>query len=275
MASHEIGELDGKSRTLKVGVFTFVERNYAPRLTQSRHAHSTAKMSLVISGGVSELTSKGETDAGPGDLVVKPRGFEHADRFAAHGTRMFSVYFSAEDHEMMPDWARLVKGYRWLASPGVARQGFATYQAFRRAVATEVPAADERVLELLGVIDQTRTGHLPQSGVSKLVDRARELIHSHVGGTLLVQDIARSIGAHPVYLTRVFRSRLGLSLSEYIQRVRVQKAASMLSFGEMPAAEVAIEAGFADQAHSCRMIKRWFGLTPVTYRRMTQGGADS
>jgi AraC-like DNA-binding protein len=72
---------------------------------------------------------------------------------------------------------------------------------------------------------------------------------------------------HPVYLARSFRERYGVSIGEYLRRVRLDWAAAQLAATETSLAVLAADAGFADQSHFTRAFKRHAGLTPARYRR--------
>jgi AraC family transcriptional regulator len=68
-------------------------------------------------------------------------------------------------------------------------------------------------------------------------------------------------------LAREFRACHGMSVGEYGRRVRLSWAATELVSGDRSLAEVAAEAGFADQSHFTRLFKRHVGTTPARYRR--------
>jgi AraC family transcriptional regulator len=87
-------------------------------------------------------------------------------------------------------------------------------------------------------------------------------------------DLALEAGVHPVHLARVFRARHGISPGEYLRRRRLDWAAHRLAESAVPIADIALEAGFADQSHLTRSFHRWMGLTPLQYRRC-RGGAAS
>jgi AraC-like DNA-binding protein len=73
---------------------------------------------------------------------------------------------------------------------------------------------------------------------------------------------------HRVALARAFRRAYGISLTGYRRRARARHAARLLSESRMPLCEIALEAGFADQSHLCRVFRGEMGVTPRAFRRL-------
>jgi len=59
-----------------------------------------------------------------------------------------------------------------------------------------------------------------------------------------------------VHLAREFRRCFGVSITEYVQRRRVRRAAAHVADTPTPLAFVSYLAGYADQSHFCRIFKR-------------------
>jgi AraC-like DNA-binding protein len=134
-----------------------------------------------------------------------------------------------------------------------------------------------------------RTGHrLREEGTGEAsrdepVRRASEYVHGHLGDRLSAAGVARAIGYHPSYLSRVFRHETGVRLVEYIMRSRVEYAARLLvaDEGDNEASRdghrrretvqtVAARAGFASAHYFSRIFRRLKGCSPGAFRR---GGA--
>ena len=98
------------------------------------------------------------------------------------------------------------------------------------------------------------------------IKRAHDLIQARFNDTFVVSEIAESVGVHPVHLTRVFRRRFGCTVGEYVRQLRVDFACRELSNSRKPLAEIATTAGFCDQAHLSRTLKRFTGMTPFEFR---------
>ncbi len=98
------------------------------------------------------------------------------------------------------------------------------------------------------------------------VRQARELITECLADPPSLGDLAVATGLSPFALLRAFRSETGLPPHAYLNQQRVRLARSLLDTGVMPA-EVAAQAGFADQAHLTRHFKRVVGVPPGAYQR--------
>jgi AraC-like DNA-binding protein len=99
-----------------------------------------------------------------------------------------------------------------------------------------------------------------------LAARVRTLLQERFAEPLTAADIAGAVGASRFAVYRSFATAYGLSTSDYQRLLRLRAARDLLGAGR-PAATVAAEVGFADQAHLTRWFVRSFGVTPAAYRR--------
>ena len=88
--------------------------------------------------------------------------------------------------------------------------------------------------------------------------------------TPTLSELAAEVGLHPVHVASTFRRHVGCTVGHYLRQRRVTWACQQLAGTDAPLAEIALEAGFADQSHFCRTFKRHVGLTPAAYRRLTR-----
>ena len=88
-----------------------------------------------------------------------------------------------------------------------------------------------------------------------------EVLHARAADDIRLDDLARVAGVHPAHLNRVFRTRHGCSVGEYLRRLRVDLAARELAASQRPIADIASALGFADQSHFSRVFARLTGLT--------------
>lgn len=101
---------------------------------------------------------------------------------------------------------------------------------------------------------------------TRLAARARELLHDCYAEPLSADALAAWAGCSRYTLYRSFHATYGMAPSEYQRQLRLRAARRLLVDGH-PAARVATEVGFADQAHLTRWFTRHYGITPTAYRR--------
>jgi AraC-like DNA-binding protein len=95
---------------------------------------------------------------------------------------------------------------------------------------------------------------------------AREAFDADPVGTDGVAAVAASLGVTTAHLVRSFVNAYGIAPHQYVVGRRLDLARRRLRDG-VPAALVATEAGFYDQAHLTRHFKRFLGTTPARYQR--------
>lgn len=82
-----------------------------------------------------------------------------------------------------------------------------------------------------------------------------------------VEDLARRAHLSPSHFAAEFRRRFGVPPHQYLLRLRIEHAQSLLTTTETPLVEVAGLCGFADAAHLTKAFRRATGTTPAAYRR--------
>lgn len=97
---------------------------------------------------------------------------------------------------------------------------------------------------------------------------ARELLDATWQQAPTLRGLATQAGVHPVHFAAAFRRHHGCSTGEYLRRKRLQFARKQLANRELSLAQIASDAGFADQSHFTRAFKRFAGVTPGHYRTL-------
>jgi AraC-like DNA-binding protein len=111
---------------------------------------------------------------------------------------------------------------------------------------------------------------------NKVPDWAKELksiIQDHIDTnlSLSLKVISENLNVHPSYLSREFSKYFDdLSFGDYIRKLRIEKATTLLTGSQYSLAEIAYITGFSDQSHFNRIFKKNIGITPSQYRRKNQ-----
>ena len=96
---------------------------------------------------------------------------------------------------------------------------------------------------------------------------AVEYIDANLGSKLRRDEIAKLVGCSTSHFSRAFKVSRGFSPGAYIVMTRVNRAKRMIDTTREPMCQIAVDCGFADQAHLCRSFRRWVGVSPATWRR--------
>lgn len=91
-------------------------------------------------------------------------------------------------------------------------------------------------------------------------------INTHSGEKLGLTELSHMIGVTPNYLCRIFREEKGVTLSHYIEGVRLEKAAHELITSDRYIQDICLSYGYRNDSYFCRVFKRAYGMTPVEYR---------
>lgn len=132
--------------------------------------------------------------------------------------------------------------------------------------------ADELVDRLGGVASPARRVALVQAALAGRVglgpEPAPEVIWACQAlrrvPSVRVADLAAEVGWSRTRLASRFSAQVGLSPKRFSQVVRFERACRLLTRGASPPAEVAVRAGYYDQAHLSRDVRALAGTTPAT-----------
>ena len=99
------------------------------------------------------------------------------------------------------------------------------------------------------------------------LDASVRYIHAHVTEKISIEELAAMEYLGPSRYREVFRKATGVSPSEYITRLRVERAKDLLSLGAHSISEVAEAVGYKDRLYFQRVFKKCTGKTPGEYSK--------
>jgi AraC-like DNA-binding protein len=91
-------------------------------------------------------------------------------------------------------------------------------------------------------------------------------ILEHLGESLSVADVARVVGLHPNYALNLFSTVMQVPLRQFVIRMRLVRARTLLFETELPVTSVGFAAGFSSTAQFYEQFKRAYGVTPLRMR---------
>jgi len=253
-------------KNFKAAGFTLSETRYLPHSKLPRHSHAASYFGFILRGTYTESYGQKIRVCGPSMLIYHPAGELHAQYFDNIAVHLFRL----EVNQRMSGSLR--RANLSLDQPAVFETGLSTilarrlYREFRNPDEVSHLVIEGLVLELIAAIAR---GADPRKRIAsqppEWLSQAHELVKSYCARSLTIPEIARTVGVHPVTLTREFRQHYRCTIGEVVRSERIALACRGIVAGAK-LADVAVSSGFYDQSHFAKTFKRVTGLTPGQYR---------
>ncbi|MFC4100341.1 response regulator [Paenibacillus xanthanilyticus] len=101
---------------------------------------------------------------------------------------------------------------------------------------------------------------------STIVRSVRSFVDRQLAYDVSLPAIAGHVHLHPVYLSKVYKTETGEALTEYVYRLRMEKAAFYLRTTASKVFEIAELVGYNNTAYFIRVFKKYYDVTPQEYR---------
>jgi AraC-like DNA-binding protein/ligand-binding sensor protein len=98
------------------------------------------------------------------------------------------------------------------------------------------------------------------------ITRAKAFIQEHHTEDLSLEQVAQIVHMSTFYFCKMFRKSVGVNFTEYVSRVRIEKARNLLLNPNLRISEIAYEVGFQSLTHFNRVFKKLLGQSPTEFR---------
>lgn len=252
------------------------------RACYGKHTHQTFSIGAVTGGRSLYLNGRERRRVGAGTVVIINPEQVHACNPVAGDPAACGSDGAAWSYRMLHVDASWLAGlqHELGAGDGVDLRAFATtattdpvlyrglnrlYEALTDATAEPLRRQGSAIAffsELQRRLDPFPARPVPANG---RIERAADFIAENCSAPLTLGDVCAEVGLSPSYLIRAFAKRYGMTPHAYLVDRRIRRGQAQLKRGRA-IAEVALDCGFADQAHFQRSFKRLVAATPGQYR---------
>jgi len=101
---------------------------------------------------------------------------------------------------------------------------------------------------------------------SPLIRRARGYILANHADPIDLDRVAQAMHVSTFYFCKMFKRATGLTFTDYLSRVRVEKSKTLLLNPHLRISEIAYDVGFQSLTHFNRMFRKIVGESPTVYR---------
>ncbi|MBB6734760.1 response regulator [Cohnella zeiphila] len=99
-----------------------------------------------------------------------------------------------------------------------------------------------------------------------LVAQIQQFIQEHLSEDVSLQAIANHVYMHPTHVSKLFKRETGQNLSDYLLRLRMEKAVYLLKESRYKIYEIAGLTGYKNPTYFIKVFKEQFGVTPQEFR---------
>ncbi len=249
-------------RTAELGGVHFSMVRHERARDVEPHVHARPYFALLVSGSYSETHGDTTLKYQPFSFAFHPAGIEHSDRMG-DATTLFAM-------ELAPEWEERVGVHfdtsDWhleLQHGEAAWLGARLLNAFLNDQ-LDLFEVDTIVSEMIAIaLRQIERERASRAWVRDV----EQLLREDFGRRLTLAQLSAATRMHPSSLARGFRLETGVTIGEYLSRIRVQHACSLIAQQHMPLTDIADACGFADQSHMTRVFKSITGMAPGALRR--------
>lgn len=249
----------GRIGRVQLSGFTVSEFSLGVGYRSKRHAHEFPGLVLPLSGTLTLAGSFGVQTIHPGQMLTLPAGATHSEHTA--GAAACLLLEPVVGLEPCP-----FDGVRVVAVPAVANAARRLSTSLLCTSAADWEPGYEAV-ELLALASDTVDRQ--SRGVTitaRWVWRTAERLREEYSRPPSLADLARDAGVSREHLAREFHRTVKLTVGDYIRRQQMLEAVRLLRHSGLSISQVALAAGFTDESHLCRRVRRSLGTTPGRIR---------
>ncbi len=139
---------------------------------------------------------------------------------------------------------------------------------------TPVVTADrfEAIIQLLNVFTQYLADYAGRLAIASsdsepaAVTSAKQFIQAHVDESITLAQVVAHVRVSRFYFCKLFKRATGMTLTEYVTRLRLEKAKTLLVDPSLRISEIVFAAGFGSIPQFNSVFKRFAGMSPTDYR---------
>ncbi|MCR8635284.1 response regulator transcription factor [Paenibacillus radicis (ex Xue et al. 2023)] len=118
------------------------------------------------------------------------------------------------------------------------------------------------------VFELLKGEHQKESLESKMtvVERIQAYIGQHMDGDASLQAIADHVGLHPAYISKVYKVETGCCISDYVMKIKMDKAVELLRNKNEKVYNIASQLGYQTPHYFIKVFKKYYGMTPQEFK---------
>ncbi|MFP3126622.1 AraC family transcriptional regulator [Ectobacillus funiculus] len=259
------------------------------------HRHSFFEFIYCISGELDQWVNGESYDLKPGDaIIVKPDLYHHS--FTHVATEYLVFHFDIEmkevqsvfqliqnpiirademvnNQEPLSGWvSNFIEEFnikKQKKAPNLVQEDYV--ENMYSAVSTL--RLHSRVIELISVLAQyflsterLQDTNIPSSQI-RIAHESANWLENNLNKKIKIEDLAKNLNLHRSYVSQCFKKTYGISLSDYLIRIRIREARRLLVETDTPIEFISHQLSFYSAGHFSRTFRSLMGMSPLKFRK--------
>lgn len=228
--------------------------DYNAEANNGWHYHDKMHLLAVLRGGNRESRKNTVRKLSRGDIASYHAGEIHRNEYISNDSRNVIVEFEEGFFSEETSFQSMA------TNPTVFQTLTRVYGECLNDEADQLHSITESIYSLLG--------HSLSAYTPGWVSTAKELLDDRWNEFIPLEAVASKLKVHPVTVSSYFSRAFDCTMSEYMRRIKVERAITRLLRSSNSISSIAHQCGFSDHSHMTRLIKCYTGFTPRGLRSL-------
>lgn len=258
----------------QIGELNCVSGYSVPEHTQWCH-----EISFVISGEGIFSTDKNTELLMEGGIQFSPAGSIHAIKTTSSDLRYgyigytFDETYQDEDISRLKTFFESTENYFVSGANGFYEMFFGAMDEMHNENADSYRMTSMYLLQMLITVYRSLSQQqhdsyfkrMPTDAMPRAVCLTYEYVQKHIYEKIVIQDMSKAIGYNYSYLSDAFKKHAGITINEYICKVKIQKSIELLKFENLSLTDVANKLNYSSVQSFNKVFKRVTGYSPSKF----------
>jgi len=154
----------------------------------------------------------------------------------------------------------------WVANRVMDEMGMETSALFFSFQANDYRQLKTETLLLLEQMNSVYNAHYDQIEADK-IHQIQQYIREHSHEDISLDTLAYRVNLSPIYISKMFKEKLGVNYIDYLTECRIEKAKKLLNDPEKSLKEITFEIGYHEPNYFSKVFKKMCGVSPKEYRK--------
>lgn len=251
------------------------------------HCHDFAEITYIISGKGRYLLDGSIYDVGAGDVVMCNPGVMHKNIVTDLDEPTVEFYTGFTDFQFrdMPPNSILLRDHGYILHTSAETRQELTRHCYEMAAEQEGCQPGKYFMlktyliqMLLLILRETIPKEKSHASLrfesynrNYVVKKIIGFLNENYAEKISLDQIAGNMYLSPVYISKIFKEETGESPINYLIKIRLEKACSILKDQEdfLSIRDIAKSVGYEDVYHFSKLFKKYYGTSPLNYKKST------